>query len=48
MAPPGFTKSDFTKLFDVKALLDIQRKNIEALSEANELAFEDFQAEGQR
>jgi phasin family protein len=48
MAPPDFTKSDFTKLFDIKALLDIQRKNIEALSEANKLAFEGFQAAGQR
>ena len=48
MAPPDFTKSDFTKLFDVKALLDIQRKNIEALSEANKLAFEGFQSAGQR
>src|ERR1700686_719690 len=43
-----FTKYDFTKLFDVKALLNIQRKNIEALSEANKLAFEGFQAAGQR
>jgi phasin family protein len=48
MALPDFTKSDFTKLFDFKALLDIQRKNIEALSEANKLAFECFQAAGQR
>ena len=48
MAPPDFTKYDFTKLFDVKALLEIQRKNIEAVSEANKLAFEGFQAAGQR
>lgn len=48
MAQSDFTKYDFTKLFDVKALLDIQRKNIEALSEANKLAFEGFQAAGQR
>jgi phasin family protein len=48
MAQSDFTKYDFTKLFDVKALLDIQKKNIEAFAEANKLAFEGFQAAGQR
>lgn len=39
---------DFTKLFDFTALMEIQKKNIEALTKANDLAFEGFQAAGQR
>jgi phasin family protein len=39
---------DFTKLFDFTALMEIQKKNIEALTKANKLAFEGFQAAGQR
>jgi phasin family protein len=48
MAQSDFTTYNFTNLFDIKALLDIQRKNIEALSEANKLAFEGFQSAAQR
>jgi phasin family protein len=39
---------NFAKLFDFTALMEIQTKNIEALTEANKLAFEGFQAAGQR
>ena len=39
---------DFTKLLDVKALLDIQRKNILVFSEAHRLAWEGLQAVAQR
>lgn len=41
-------QNDFTKLFDVDALLDIQRKNILAFSEAHRLACEGLQAVAQR
>ena len=39
---------DFTKMFDVKTLLEIQRKNILAFSEAQRLAYEGLQAVAQR
>ena len=38
----------FTKFFDVDALLDIQRKNIQALSEIQKLVCESVQAVTQR
>jgi phasin family protein len=41
------TQPNLTKLLDFTALMDIQKKNIEALTEANKLAFEGFQAAGQ-
>jgi phasin family protein len=42
------SQPDFTKLFDIKALLDIQRKNILAFSQAHRLACEGLQAVAQR
>ena len=39
---------NLAQLFDFTALLEIQKKNIEAISAANKLAFEGFQAAGQR
>jgi phasin family protein len=41
-------QNTFAKLFDFTALMEIQKKNLEAFSEANKLAFEGFQAAGQR
>jgi phasin family protein len=41
-------KYNVAKLFDFTALMEIHKKNIEALSEANKLAFEGFQAVAQR
>ncbi len=51
-----FSQSDFSKLFenyqsmpfDMKALLETQRKNIQAISEANQRAMEGVQAIAQR
>jgi phasin protein len=49
MAQPDCTKLPaFAKLFDVNALLDIQRENILAATEAHLLARETFQAVAQR
>jgi hypothetical protein len=39
---------NFAKLFDFTALMEIQNKNIEAISEANKLALESFQVVMQR
>lgn len=51
-----FSQNDFSKLFenyqaipfDMKGFLETQRKNIQALSEANQLAMEGLQAIAQR
>ncbi len=55
-ARPGFFDFDVTKMmadfrfrpFDVEALMAVQRRNIEALSQANQLAVEGVQAVARR
>ena len=42
------TQYHFAKLFDFTALMEIQQKNIQAISDANKLAFEGLQAVAQR
>ena len=51
-----FAQNDFAKLFenyqsipfDLKSLLETQRKNVQALSEANQISMENIQAIAQR